>query len=568
MNGNDERRMHGSFEGWGRRVPAAAGVLMGLGLLLGGASEAQATETPVWPVGKCVDGKLVAGEGFHVLQGYNVDNDFVGRCASVADGGLGLACKHGGIDINEEGDTTNLTVGEPVLAMANGEVLEIIDWGAEGVGVIVEHVDGTMAHYVHLSSSYVQRGEQVRQGQPLGAIMDYPYGGNGNDHLHLELRSASLTVKTCTNAGEQANCDMESDFHWECKGNGYALDKVGSTTVDANAYGFIDPSGALRDGALPDASDLWTPPGDDPLVDLRFLPGESGSVRNYGAGGGAASGSVTIEKPYDDLPDDFCDQAGRGSVSYQGTADTSFASGVILDMDLHLDQITTEDYVDVVRGGDDEHTTWRLAVRVNPQSKRRELALQVTLAKQAEGSGAEGEAPVYLGAEIVGELPEPQCRAAAAEASCSSGLASTPSTCTVPADCDPNSVELHCFSDLGYRQWHHVAATYDSSAGSFQLVLDDDVIASGFTDGELQPPTGTFTIYVGEGGVAAMDDVRVWDLSNLGGEKSDDLDTFGDAPRGGVDNGCQCQAEPGSTGAGGSLLLLLGLWGLRRRRSA
>ena len=86
MNGNDERRMHGSFEGWGRRVPAAAGVLMGLGLLLGGASEAQATETPVWPVGKCVDGKLVAGEGFHVLQGYNVDNDFVGRCASVADG--------------------------------------------------------------------------------------------------------------------------------------------------------------------------------------------------------------------------------------------------------------------------------------------------------------------------------------------------------------------------------------------------------------------------------------------------------------------------------------------------
>ena len=147
-------------------------------------------------------------------------------------------------------------------------------------------------------------------------------------------------------------------------------------------------------------------------------------------------------------------------------------------------------------------------------------------------------------------------------------MASTPSTCTVPADCDPNSVELHCFSDLGYRQWHHVAATYDSSAGSFQLVLDDDVIASGFTDGELQPPTGTFTIYVGEGGVAAMDDVRVWDLSNLGGEKSDDLDTFGDAPRGGVDNGCQCQAEPGSTGAGGSLLLLLGLWGLRRRRSA
>lgn len=566
MQSKNEPRSCSRIEGRGRRkaAPRAAGAVVGVGLLLGSISVAQATQTPVWPVGKCVDGKLMAGEGFRILQGYNVDNTFVGRCAPASSGGLGLACKHGGVDIQEEGDATTLSVGEPVLAMANGEVLDIIGWGDEGVGVLVEHEDGTVAHYVHLQASYVARGEPVRQGQPLGAIMDYPYGGAGNDHLHLELRRPSLNVKTCANSGDRANCDAASDFHYECKGNGYALDVAGSQTVDANLYDFVDPSSALREAELPDLSELWTPPSQAPLLDLRFLPGEGGSVRNYGAGGGSASGSVTIERPYRELPEDFCDQVGRGSLAYEGSADTSFGGGVVLDLELLLEPIDSEEYLDVVRGGDDEHTSWRLAVRKSPDTGRRELAFQVTLAPQEEGATE----PVV--AEIVGQLPEPECRAAAAEASCSSGVAGEPSACAVPETCDPSLVELHCMSDLGYRQWRHVAASYDDQSGTFELLLDGEPLARGLADGELQAPAGTFTVYVGDGAVGAMDDVRVWALASAEGDeddKGDALGGFGNVPRDTQNGGCECQASSTSTGAGGSLLLLLlGLWGLRRRR--
>lgn len=549
----------GHFQG--RQLPRAAGLVVGLGLLLGGAATAQARpiERPVWPVGKCVDGKLTAGEGFHILQGYNVDNDFVGRCApTTVEGGLGLACKHGGVDIREDGDTTTLSQGEPVMAMANGEVLDVVSWGAEGAGVLVEHEDGTVAHYVHLTTSYVDRGEMVRQGQPVGAIMDYPYGGNGNDHLHLELREPTLTVKTCPNSGDKANCDVDGDFHWECKGNGYALDAAGSTTVDANDYDFVDPGSALNTAVIPNIDELWTAPGDEPLIDLRFSYGESGSIQNYGSGGGSASGSVAVERPYPELPADFCDQAGRGSVSYEGSADTSFADGVVIDMDLKLDQITSGEYLDVARGGDDEHTIWRLAVRQNAETGRRELAFSVTLAPEEEG----GEARV---SEIVGELGEPQCRAAAVEAACLSGV-SAPAACSIPESCDPSVVDLHCFSDLGYRQWHHVAAVYDDGAGTFQLLLDGDEIAGGVVGGELQGPEGTVTVYLGDGGAGLMDDVRVWDLSATETEKGDDLDTFGGVDRGATESGCACNTT--GSGAGGSLLLLLGLWGLRRRRVA
>jgi MYXO-CTERM domain-containing protein len=567
MQSTNEPRAFTQVEGrsWRKAGPWAAGALVGVGLLLGGVSEAQATKRPVWPVGQCVDGKLMAGEGFRILQGYNVDNTFVGRCAPTASGGLGLACKHGGIDIKLESDTTTLSVGVPVLAMADGEVLDVISWGDEGVGVLVEHEDGSVAHYVHLESSHVERGQPVRQGQPLGAIMDYPYGGPGNDHLHLELRQPSLTVKTCANAGATADCDMPSDFHHECKGNGYALDAASSQTVDANAYDFVDPSSALREAELPDLSELWTRPAAAPLLDLRFLVGESGSVRNFGAGGGSASGSVTIERPYRELPEGFCDQVGRGSLSYAGSEDTSFSGGVVLDLELLLDPIASEEYLDVVRGGDDEHTSWRLAVRKNAETGRRELAFQVALEQQDE-EAAEGAA--YVVSEIVGQLPEPECRAIAAVASCPSGVASEPSACALPETCDPSLVEPHCMSDLGYRQWRHVVASYDDQAGTFQLLLDGEELARGLVGGELRPPEGTFTVYVGEGAVGAMDDVRVWALFGAEDEKSDDVHGFGNAPRGAQDDGCACQASATSTGAGGSLLLLLGLWGLRRRRGA
>lgn len=578
-----------------RWAPRSAGVLLGMGLLLGGAPAAQASDDAVHPLGQCVDGKLVAGQGYVTIQAYDVVNSWVGRCHPDDEG---LACKHGGIDIQQANDDDGATVNDPVYAMANGEVLDLIGWGGtgpdgEGEGVLVLHRDGSLAHYVHLAQVYVTRGQVVRQGQPLGRLMDYPYGGEDNDHLHLEYRRpVERTVRACPNTEDTKDCADETDFRWQCKGNGYALDDADATAsaIVLADYGYVDPRPGLRTAIEVPEIPNWTPPDADPLMDLRFNPDDS-SIVNYGAGDGLVSGSAEIKRPYEDMDADFCDYQGRleagGELSVPGSDSTSFAAGVVFDLDLELDQITSTEWVEILRAGDDDETTWRLVARYDESTATRQLGFQVTVAAAADGGDGAADdgttgATTGTGAadepagettvlEAVGTLSEPQCGAAPVAGTC----APAPEVCPpAPDNCDPApsaNVPIHCFSDFGYRQWRHVAGTYDETNQIFQLQLDGEVFATNDVGGQLQAPSDTFTMYVGGGMGMKVDDVRVWDLSNLDGEKSDKsddaFDTFGDVSRGMESNGCQCSAGSG-TGAGGSLLLLLGLWGLRRRWSA
>lgn len=597
MHDHDDQGARVHIGGHGRGTPRWSGALVLLGLLLGGASEARASSRPVHPLGQCVGGKVVAGQGYSPLQGYDVVNTWVGRCASTTatPPGLGLACKHAGIDIQQTGDETGVTVNDPVYAMANGRVLDLISWGGtsgEGEGVLVGHEDGSVAHYVHLAQVYVGRGQVVRQGQPLGRLMDYPYSGEDNDHLHLEYRRAlDPTVRACVNAEGRKDCADETDFSWECKGNGYALDDANATAsaIDLSTYGYLDPNAGLRTGVeTPEILD-WTPPTDAPLVDLRFNPDDATLV-NYGAPGGSAAGSAEIKRPYEDGSADFCDYQGRleagGGLTYAGTDATSFTAGVVFDIELELDPITSTEWVDLLRGGDADETTWRLVARYNEGAGTHELGLQVTVAGTADAgdpgasddattsggatsTGAPDEAPAGTTVlEVVGTLSEPQCGAASTPMIC----APAPDCPAAPSSCDPAAgVPLHCFSDFGYRQWRHVAGRYDDANETFELRLDGELFASGVVGGPLQPPSDTVTVYVGGGMGMKVDDVRVWDPSSVDGDKGDEVfDPFGDAPRG-MEDGCQCSAGTGAgtaMGAGGSLLLLLGLWGLRRRRSA
>lgn len=589
MHDHDEQRVREHIGGFGRGTARWSGALMGLGLLLGGASTARASSTPMHPLGQCVDGKLVAGQGYTTLQGYDVVNTWVGRCApTTVDGGLGLACKHAGIDIQQTGDETGATVNDPVYAMADGRVLDLISWGGEGEGVIVGHDDGSVAHYVHLAQIYVGRGQVVRQGQPLGRLMDYPYNGEDNDHLHLEYRRATdPTVQACANVEGRKDCADETDFNWECKGNGYALDDASATAsaIDLSAYGYVDPNGGLRTGMEMPEIPGWTPPADAPLVDLRFNPDDA-TIVNYGAGGGSAAGSAAIVRPYEDPSADFCDYQGRleagGALTSAGTEATSFAAGFVFDVELELDPITSTEWVDLLRGGDADETTWRLVARYDEAAGTHQLGLQVTVAGTgdagdaggpddattsggATSTGAADEAPAdAMVLEAVGTLSEPQCRGTSSPAIC----APTSECPEAPSSCDPAAgVPMHCFSDFGYRQWRHVAGRYDEASETFELRIDGEPFASGVVDGQLQPPSDTPVVYVGGGMGMKVDDVRVWDLSSLDGDKGDDVfDSFGDVPRG-TEDGCQCSTGTG-TGTGGSLLLLLGLWGLRRRRSA
>lgn len=96
---------------------------------------------------------------------------------------------HPGIDIDGE-------TGDPVLAAGAGTVTMAGQapggFGGYGILVAIDHGDGLMTLYAHLSQVAVTMGQQVQGGQPIGAI-----GMTGvatGSHLHFEVRRAGKPV--------------------------------------------------------------------------------------------------------------------------------------------------------------------------------------------------------------------------------------------------------------------------------------------------------------------------------------------------------------------------------------
>ena len=89
---------------------------------------------------------------------------------------------HGGIDINN-GDGI---YGQDVLASDGGIVVKAaFDSYGYGYHVEIDHGNGYMTRYAHLSDIYVNVGEYVSQGTVIGAV-----GSTGNSeapHLHFEI---------------------------------------------------------------------------------------------------------------------------------------------------------------------------------------------------------------------------------------------------------------------------------------------------------------------------------------------------------------------------------------------
>lgn len=135
----------------------------------------------------------------HVLRYYQVSVGGMGDASAIADGRFAYPFPghtwdtypgHNGIDISFAN-----CYGEPVYAVAAGTVRYTQDgWTpAYGVGgmwsfgnaVFIEHGDGWISAYGHLSALAVSSGETVTQGQLIGYI-----GSTGNStgpHLHLAL---------------------------------------------------------------------------------------------------------------------------------------------------------------------------------------------------------------------------------------------------------------------------------------------------------------------------------------------------------------------------------------------
>jgi murein DD-endopeptidase MepM/ murein hydrolase activator NlpD len=92
---------------------------------------------------------------------------------------------HPGIDIADPS-------GTDVVATGNGLVIEAEPDAGYGRSILIDHGDGITTRYAHLSKIFVMVGEQVKQGDIIGAIGTS--GRSTGPHLHYEVRIQGTPV--------------------------------------------------------------------------------------------------------------------------------------------------------------------------------------------------------------------------------------------------------------------------------------------------------------------------------------------------------------------------------------
>ena len=91
-----------------------------------------------------------------------------------------------------EGIDLAVSSGSIVSAAADGVVIQSGWNGGYGISIYVDHGNGIITRYGHLSQAYAQVGRQVKQGETIGLS-----GNTGNStgpHLHFEIRIGDVAV--------------------------------------------------------------------------------------------------------------------------------------------------------------------------------------------------------------------------------------------------------------------------------------------------------------------------------------------------------------------------------------
>ncbi|MBQ4466890.1 MAG: M23 family metallopeptidase [Firmicutes bacterium] len=87
--------------------------------------------------------------------------------------------EHAGIDFPAP-------IGTPVLAAADGTVIEADFTMKYGNYVIIEHADGFSTVYAHMDEILCEKGQEIAKGDEIGTVGST--GRSTGPHLHFELR--------------------------------------------------------------------------------------------------------------------------------------------------------------------------------------------------------------------------------------------------------------------------------------------------------------------------------------------------------------------------------------------
>jgi len=98
---------------------------------------------------------------------------------------IGLPQLHAGIDYSAN-------IGAPVFATADGTIVHAGLKGAYGKTIEVDHGQGLVTKFAHLSRIDVQLGEKVTRGQIVGAVGNT--GRSTGPHLHYEVRLNGIAL--------------------------------------------------------------------------------------------------------------------------------------------------------------------------------------------------------------------------------------------------------------------------------------------------------------------------------------------------------------------------------------
>lgn len=94
---------------------------------------------------------------------------------------------HNGVDLS--GGNIN---GKPIYATRSGVVSYAGWWGSGGWTVKIDHTDGFMSIYMHMTNYVVKAGDYVTAGQVIGYVGST--GGSTGPHLHFEIRYNNTPV--------------------------------------------------------------------------------------------------------------------------------------------------------------------------------------------------------------------------------------------------------------------------------------------------------------------------------------------------------------------------------------